>query len=314
MEETKKKPDITSTFKSLDTEEFIDIHFYRPIGYQWALFFNKLGVSPNSITIASIFIGIAAGICFYYQNLTINTIGMLLLIWANTYDSADGQLARMTGNKTPLGRMLDGGAGDLWFISIYAAICLRLTPQWGIWIWILGAITGFFHSKQASMADYYRNIHLLFLKGKAGSELAYSPALKEKVKIMSWRKDHIFKAFEIFYTNYTSGQEALSPKFQKMMNIIRTKYQDEAPDWFCKAFREKSLPMMKYTNMLSFNTRVIALFVSLFIDMPWLYFLFEMTVLNAMLIYMVFTHEHFCAQFTKELKTKSDKICSNQTR
>ncbi len=155
------------------------------------------------------------------------------------------------------------------------------------------------------MADYYRNIHLLFLKGKAGSELSHSPALKEKYKTMSWKKDFIYKLFETFYINYTVGQEALSPKFQKMMNIIRTKYHDEAPEWFRKAFREKSLPMMKYTNMLSFNTRVIALFVSLFINMPWLYFVFEMTVLNIMLAYMIVTHERFCAQFTKELESKS---------
>ena len=52
-----------------------------------------------------------------------------------------------------------------------------------------------------------------------------------------------------------------------MMNIIREKYNGQAPEWFRKAFRTKSLPLMKYTNMLSFNTRVIALFVSLFIDM-----------------------------------------------
>ena len=268
MEETTKRPNIESTLKSLDTEEFIDIHFYRPIGYRWALFFNKLGVSPNAITVASIFIGIAAGICFYYQSLTINIIGMLLLIWANSYDSADGQLARMTGKKTPLGRILDGTAGDCWFIAIYAAICLRLTPEWGIWIWILAATTGFFHSKQAAMADYYRNIHLLFLKGKAGSELSHSPALKEKYKTMSWKKDFIYKLFETFYINYTVGQESL------------------------------------YTNMLSFNTRVIALFVSLFIDMPWLYFVFEMTVLNIMLAYMIVTHERICTVFTQELESK----------
>lgn len=302
-----QKPDIASTLKSLDTEEFIDIHFYRPIGYRWALFFNKFGVSPNSITIASIFIGIAAGICFYYQNLLINIIGMFLLVWANSYDSADGQLARMTGKKTPLGRILDGFSGDLWFISIYTAICLRLTPEWGIRIWILAAITGFFHSKQAAMADYYRNIHLLFLKGKAGSELSYSPTLKQNYKKLSWKKDFIYKLFETFYINYTVGQEALTPKFQKMMYIIRTHYHDEAPEWFRTEFREKSLPLMKYTNMLSFNTRVIALFVSLFVDMPWLYFVFELTVLNGMLVYMIFTHEHFCKIFTKQLESCSSK-------
>lgn len=302
-----QKPDITSTLKSLDTEEFIDIHFYRPIGYRWALFFNKFGVSPNSITIASIFIGIAAGICFYYQNLTINIIGMILLVWANSYDSADGQLARMTGKKTPLGRILDGFSGDLWFFSIYAAICLRLTPEWGIWIWILAAITGFFHSKQAAMADYYRNIHLLFLKGKAGSELSYSPTLKENYKKLSWKKDFIYKLFETFYINYTVGQETLTPNFQKMMNIIRTQYKDEAPAWFRTAFREKSLPLMKYTNMLSFNTRVIALFISLFLDMPWLYFVFELTILNGMLVYMILTHEHFCKIFTEQLASRPSK-------
>ena len=97
MSETKVSPNLEATLKSLDTEEFIDIHFYRPIGYRWALLFNRLNVSPNSVTVASIFIGIAAGICFYFQSLAINIVGMLLLVWANMYDSADGQLARMTG-------------------------------------------------------------------------------------------------------------------------------------------------------------------------------------------------------------------------
>jgi len=209
----------------------------------------------------------------------------------------------MTNQKSQLGRILDGTCGDIWFVAIYAAICFRLTPEWWIWIWIFAAITGFFHSKQASMADYYRNIHLLFLKGKSGSELSYSPSLKENYKKMTWKDNFIYKLFEMLYLNYTIGQEALSPKFQCMMNIIRQKYNGEAPEWFRKAFREKSLPLMKYTNMLSFNTRIIALFISLIIDMPWLYFVFEMTVLNIMLIYMIRRHEHICAAFIPQLES-----------
>ncbi|MDH6356506.1 CDP-alcohol phosphatidyltransferase family protein [Parabacteroides sp. PF5-9] len=303
MKKEQQIPSLESTYKSLDTEEFIDIHFYRPLGYKWALFFHRLGVTPNQITVASIILGIAAGICFYFQSLPINILGMFFLIWANSYDSADGQLARMTGQKSQLGRILDGACGDIWFITIYAAICLRLTGQWGIWIWIFAAITGFFHSKQASMADYYRNIHLLFLKGKSGSELSYSVTLKEEYEKTPWKGHFIYKLFDWFYLNYTIGQEQLSPKFQQMMHLIRTKYNGNAPDWFQKAFRTKSLPLMKYTNMLSFNTRIIALFISLFIDMPWLYFVFEMSVLNIMLAYMVGRHEKFCVEFSKELET-----------
>lgn len=137
------------------------------------------------MTILSIILGVAAGVMFYYPDMTHTLIGIFLLMWANHYDSCDGQLARMTGKKTRWGRMLDGFAGDLWFITIYVAICLRLMNQplpfhlgeasgqtWSIYIWLIAWFSGTVcHSKQCTLADYYRNIHLFFLKGKAGSEL-----------------------------------------------------------------------------------------------------------------------------------------------
>lgn len=300
-------PGVASTLKSLDTEECIDIWFYRPIGYRWALLFRRLGVTPNAITIMGIFIGIAAGICYYPSSLMVNALGMLLLVWANSFDSADGQLARMTGQKSKLGRVLDGFCGDVWFFTIYVALCLRLMPEWGLWIWILAIVTGGYHSKQAAMADYYRNIHLLFLKGRSGSELSHSPSVEQNFRRMSWRKDFIYKFFEMFYLRYTRSQERSTPRFQAMMEAIRHDFGGEAPASFRANFRAKSLPLMKYTNMLSFNTRVIALFVSLFINEPWLYFAFELTILNFMLIYMVRKHENFCAAFTIQLKEEASK-------
>lgn len=52
------------SLKSLDTEENIDLAFYRPIGYMWACLAARSGITPNAITIASIFLGIGAGIAF----------------------------------------------------------------------------------------------------------------------------------------------------------------------------------------------------------------------------------------------------------
>jgi len=305
MEEAQKKATLNSTLKSLDTEEFIDIHFYRPIGYRWALLFDKFGISPNAVTVAGIFIGIAAGVCFYFPSLKINILGMLLLVWANMYDSADGQLARMTGKKSALGRILDGLCGDLWFAAIYLAIAYRLYPSWGLWIWAIVFVSGYFHGKQAAMADYYRNAHLLFLKGKSGSELSCSVQLKEDFKKTRWRRNFIIKLFDFFYIGYTKGQESWSPNFQQMMKIIREKYQKGLPEWFRAAFRGKSFPLMKYTNMLSFNTRVIVLFIGLFINQPWIYFVFELTILNIMLAYMIVKHERMCAEFSKQLEMEN---------
>lgn len=301
-----KKVSFKDTLKSADTEEFIDIWFYRPIGYCWALLFRKLKVSPNAVTIAGIFIGVAAGILFYYDNLLINIYGMLLLMWANSYDSADGQLARMTGQKSNIGRILDGVCGDLWFFAIYLALCLRMTNDGTAWyiIWPLAAVAGYFHSKQASMADYYRNIHLLFLKGKSGSEVDNSEKLKEQYNSYTWKKDLWNKLVALFYGNYTAGQEKSSPYLQKMLRKIQTVCGENIPDWFKTEFRAKSKPLMKYTNMLSFNTRVIVLFIGLFLNKVWIYFAFELTVLNIMLIYMIFTHEKICKYFINKIEEK----------
>ena len=157
MSEQIKNNSLQATFKSQDTEEWLDIHFTRPLGLLWARFFNHFDIHPNVVTILSIILGAAAGVMFYYPDLTHTLIGIFLLVWANLYDSADGQLARMTGKKTRWGRILDGFAGDVWFFTIYAAICLRLQElpipgtdePWGVWIWLMAAVSGLIcHGKQ----------------------------------------------------------------------------------------------------------------------------------------------------------------------
>ena len=302
MKKKQLRSEFASTLKSPDTEEFIDIYFYRPIGYLWALLFKKLGIYPNTVTVIAMLIGAAAGVCFYFTDLWINFMGILLLIWANSYDSADGQLARMTGHMSPVGRMLDGFCGNVWFVCIYTAICLRLMPEWSLWIWVLGGLAGFFHGKQAAMADYYRNIHLFFLKGASNSELADSQTLYAQYKHKQRTDGFFIKLSDYLYYDYTKGQEALAQQFVRMRETLKRKYTDGAPEWFRDAFRAKSLPLMKYTNMLSFNTRVIVLCISLVINIPWIYFVFELTVLNVMLAYMIYRHESICKLFNKQLE------------
>ena len=303
------KRGLEASFKSMDTEEFLDIYFNRPIGYAWALFFNRFGTHPNVVTILSIILGVAAGVMFYFPDLKHTIVGIVLLMWANHYDSCDGQLARMTGKKTRWGRMLDGFAGDLWFISIYAAICLRLTFQplpfgmgaesgavWGIGIWVLALVSGTLcHSRQCALADYYRNIHLFFLKGKAGSELDNFKQQRELFYGLPWKGNFWWKAFLYSYGNYTRNQERMTPNFQRFYAFVQQKYGDSIPQELRDEFRRLSLPLMKYANILTFNTRAIALYVSLLVGKPWLYFVFEIIVMTTLFLYMRHRHEAICA-------------------
>ena len=308
---------IASTYKSRDTEEWLDMVFNRPIGYLWALFFKRLGVHPNVVTVLSMILGATAGFCFYFdadtpQGFWINVCGVLLLMWANFYDSADGQLARMTGQKTPLGRILDGASSDIWFFPIYFFLFLRLfdkvmplaeTQTWGWWSFILCSAAGFgAHTYECQLADYYRNIHLYFLKGDAGSEFDHYAQQKEKFRNMPLRGHVIEKFFQWFYVNYTYTQELASPQFQRLWRNIKRVYGDNIPQEFRDRFREQSLPLMKWTNILTFNTRAIVLYISCLIDEPWIYPVFELTILLLIYIYMRYRHERFSRIFAEELE------------
>ena len=303
---TFNKKGIEASYKSMDTEEFLDIHFNRPIGYLWALFFQRLDVHPNVVTILSFFLGIGAGVMFYYPDLLHSIIGSGLLMWANHFDSCDGQLARLTGKKTLWGRMLDGLAGDVWFVAIYMALCLRLQDdamplglcggvEWGWRIWLLGASAGLLcHTRQCALADYYRNIHLFYLKGNEGSELDNSRQQRENFRRLPWKGNVWWKLFLFFYGRYTHGQERVTPAFQRLHAWVKQQYGDRIPQAFRDDFRRHSLPLMKYTNILTFNTRAIVLYLSVLAAVPYVYFLFELTVLTAIYCYMHYRHERMC--------------------
>ena len=297
------------TLKSEDTEEWFDLIFHRPLGFAWAVLARKLHITPNAITIASIFLGVASAWLFLYNNIWLNIAAAVLLLWADTFDSADGQLARMTHQYSRIGRILDGVSGDIWFAALYMAICLRENVTSDFFsahhwvIWVVAVATGMCHAIQAAMADYYRQFHLWFVKGKEGSELDTASDLWKRFHALSWKHDFFSKFTLMFYTNYTTGQEKRTPWMQRLRHEMKARFGDNVSPAFRQAFRKASLPLMKYTNILSFNTRCFALFVAIIVfRMPWLYFAFELTVLNMLLIYMMVRHEHICRRFTEELK------------
>ena len=316
------KEEYQASLKSSDTEEWFDLHFHRPLGFLWAKLFEKLGVSPNAITVASIFMGVAGGVMLYFHQpdlAWLNWVGMLLITWADTFDSADGQLARMTQQYSRMGRILDGVSGDFWFAAIGFALVFRelhfgdcitgshFFEEHAWLIWTLGILSGVSHALQAAMADLYRQFHLFFLKGSQGSELDSAAKLKEQYHQLSWGRNFFNKLVLFFYSGYTANQERWTPNMQRLRRALAEKCgEDGVPSQeFRDYFRSLSKPLMKYTNILTFNTRIIACFIAVIINAPWLYFVFEIVVLNILLIYMIARHEGICKKAIKELEARS---------
>ena len=289
---------LRDSFKSSDTEEWLDIWFTRPIGLAIAMVCGKAGITPNAITLAGIVIGAAAGWLFHYSDLWHNVLAVILLMMANFCDSADGQLARLTNQKTVLGRLLDGFASDVWFFCIYVALVWRLWHEpmplvgvgWKGWGFLLCAVAGFgCHATQCALADYYRNIHLWFLKGDGGSELdsyAKEQRIYDELIHKGWSFERVY---HYFYKGYCKKQERLTPCFQTFFNGLAGNKAMVA-----SRFLAGSRPLMPFTNILTHNTRAFALFVAATVNIPWLYPLFEIVVLHPLYLYMRSRHEHLC--------------------
>jgi len=299
---TKRDTTFESSLKSLETENFLDVHFYRPIGYRIALLLKNTGITPNMVTIISIFFGVAAGILFYPENILINLLGVFLLICANILDCVDGQLARLTGIKSQVGRILDGMAGDFWFIAIYIAIAMRLEQHIpSILAWTLASVAGASNLVQSNITDYYKTLHLYFISLKKGAEFDTVERVKTKYaqtprginKVMCW-----------LYIYYTILQSKITPQLQKLLSRLKEKYGEDFPEDVRQELRAKNMRIMPLINQTSFNGRSVVLFLSLILSafnhFEWallIYLLYEIVVLNLCLIFAIVIHENICKNY-----------------
>jgi hypothetical protein len=280
---------IESTYKSKDTEEVIDRIFFRPAGYGVAVISAKLKITPNALTIISIILGVTAGHLYYYASIPINLLGILIFIIADVLDSADGQLARITNNTSKTGRIFDGVATNLISISIYMHLILRsLDSEIGWWMFLIAAIAGASHVMQAATVDFYRHAYLYIVCGKEKSDLDSSKDIQEQIKNLSWKGNYIDKFFLIVYLDYTRRQEFVSRKFLELLNYIKENYET-IPEWLSTEYRASFKKMNKYYNFLTVNSRTIAVAVAILVNIPVLYFLFEIFVLNSVAIFVWIT-------------------------
>lgn len=285
-----------ASLKSIETENYIDRLFYRPIGFRIAKMLRHTSITPNMVTILSIFVGAAAGPLFYYDNIYYALAGILSLIIANILDCVDGQLARLTGIKSKIGRILDGLAGDIWFALIYVFLALRLNHEFDTWLFFIpAALSALSHLIQANITDYYKTVHLFFISKEKGSEFQRLDEIRAQYNEM---RPSISKALFFLYMGYTSLQEAATPKLQLLFSRLQETYEDHIPDYVRIFFCRKSARLMKkYIDYMTFNGRTVVLFIAVLTGYVWLYFLYEIIVLNIILWISIRKHEKICAFF-----------------
>ena len=321
-----------ATMKSAETEDWLDLRVVRPLSYLWALLFARLGVHPNTVTIISMIIGAAASVFFmhgsyYYEGLhglLMNLIGILLLCQADIFDCTDGQLARMTGKKSRMGRILDGMAGFVWFIPIYVLLMVRFCNHHSLefsWLGIpdtpqnvaiatavvvvLALYSGFAGmGGQQRLADYYIQVHLFMLKGEKGSELDSSEAQQKAYDATPDEGNRLWKYFLRTYIDYTRKQEQATPRFQQLLATLKEKYGSASamPDDIRQELLRESRALMPWNAMLTFNFRSGMFFLFCLIDLPVMNFIFEALCMGLLTLWINRRHEACCRRISNRIK------------
>src|SRR5688500_9749939 len=96
-----------SSLKRREAEELLDIWLYRPIAFAIARVLVHTTATPNQITAASIFSALLAGIALSGGDRRGMIVGAGFYALSNVLDCCDGMIARLKGNGTALGRMVD---------------------------------------------------------------------------------------------------------------------------------------------------------------------------------------------------------------
>ena len=106
---------------------------FRPPAHLIALALRPLRVPPPAVVAANAAAGFAAAVAIGRHDFL---AGALLLQLKTLLDNADGQLARLTGDVTDLGRYLDSESDLLVDAAVFAALGLWIGP----WLALLGFV------------------------------------------------------------------------------------------------------------------------------------------------------------------------------
>jgi phosphatidylglycerophosphate synthase len=211
-----------TSLKMAEVEEVIDLIFYRPLAYLLVKSVYRTKITPDHLTYAAVFVGIAGG-CFYASGLHSSCIiGALLYLLFNILDCSDGQLARLKKNGTSVGRLVDGIADYLASVAVYTGIAIGYSksPEQPSFMLILLFLAGLSTIIQASLVDYYRTRFLDIVLKRKNTFVEGIEEYKNEYETIKNEKGLWFhKALIFIYLIYSNIQRKLAARKKRKMSF-----------------------------------------------------------------------------------------------
>jgi phosphatidylglycerophosphate synthase len=209
-----------ASLKIIELEELPDLFFFRPMAFMLVKAVYHTPLTPDQISALAMLCGIIAGICMG-QGTAIGTIwGGIFITGSMILDCADGQLARLKKNGTPVGRIIDGLVDYSTSTSVYVGMGIGFIvrdsfPAGPLWWWAMIVAAGLSAGAQAMIVDYFKNLYNWHLSDHtAFAHLEQERLRKEKEALKDKPGKTFYKFLLSVYLLY-SGLQTINQKTEK---------------------------------------------------------------------------------------------------
>lgn len=196
------------SLKMLEVEELLDLILYRPLALVFVRLVHKTPITPNNVTFMSFLAGLGSAYSFAQGTVSGMAWGGIWYAVANTLDCSDGQLARLQGTGTPLGRLVDGVVDWAISVAIFTGLGIGLQRSTGdaiVW-WIVsaGGITSALH---AFFFDLYQQQFISAVRGQQNFVDRELERIRVEIARLNGEKTLLLrKTFLSIYVKYLEAQ------------------------------------------------------------------------------------------------------------
>lgn len=276
------------SIKSPDTEEKLDLILYRPFGFMIAKVSHFLNMTPTMLSLFGLFFGLVASLYFLnIQNTNALAFGGIYFILSGIFDSADGQLARISNQSTSWGLILDGICDSLVTIAIYFACAKSLitTSSYFYLIIIFSAL--YFHSLQCAILDFYHREYLCFGLGKKESGAYWNPSVVEGVENIKNSKNFLEKILNKLRLTWIKKQQLLTTRTENERMIMREfllNRSNNEKQFFMKKYREHNLKLLPWWRLIGVNAHTFLIIFFMYFNRFDIYLIaFDLILFNVII-------------------------------
>jgi len=278
--------------RPIEIEAHTNRWFFHPISRRLARILSKTSVHPNLISFVGVGFGLFAAYNYYHYAYGYSAvIGFAsMLIW-HVLDGTDGQLARMTGQATVLGRAIDGVSDYTVFLSVYIALSAAIYMDGnvnGLWLWFVG---GWSHIIQAGAYERQREIYSFWVySGNAGK----IPGTDTITKVPFF--GHLHHTYLFVQNKMDASQKIIQVGYELEMGDKRRALAAEE-------YKRMYAPFLHIWSLLSANSYTIVIFLITWFLSPLYYFIVEITLFNVLLAVLLVIKNRMDKRFLAFLGT-----------